>query len=393
MKKRPDKKSLWPKITQITNHGNAVFLVDARIKGKGERRFFETKGDADVWARTQRIRRINEGYAGGALPERLRVEARECQRRLKSFGTSLTDAVDYYLRHATPAGGERKISELVVEFIAAKRKAGRREEYLRIQASVLGLFSKKFPEAHAHEINSHDVDDWLTARGGTLRTRSNYQNDVRNLFNFAVKHGYTASNPVDKLEKITLDQHAVEILTIEQVRKLLQAAEDAKGAMTPFIAIGLFAGLRTREIAGLDWKDVSIAEKAITVQDAKTKTRARRIVEMSDNLAAWLLPYSAEFGPVTPEKYRSRFEEIREVAGITPWPRNAMRRSAAGYHIAAHSNEMLTQAMLGHELGKMLIPHYRELVKPKDAARYWKILPPAAMGAGKITTGKQRRKK
>ncbi len=31
--------------------------------------------------------------------------------------------------------------------------------------------------------------------------------------------------------------------------------------------------------------------------------------------------------------------------------------------------------MLGHESGRMLIQHYRELVKPKDAERYWGILP------------------
>ena len=148
--------------------------------------------------------------------------------------------------------------------------------------------------------------------------------------------------------------------------------------MLPFIAIGLFAGLRTREIAVLDWKDVSITEKAITVQAAKTKTRARRIVEMSENLAAWLIPYSAEAGPVTPEKYRTRFEEVRKAAGIVPWPRNSMRHSAASYHLASHRNEMLTQAMLGHESGKMLIQHYREMVRPQSATAYWQIMPTAA---------------
>ncbi len=45
-----------------------------------------------------------------------------------------------------------------------------------------------------------------------------------------------------------------------------------------------------------------------------------------------------------------------------------MRHSAASYHLAAHHNESLTQAMLGHESGKMLIQHYRELVKPREAA-------------------------
>ena len=150
--------------------------------------------------------------------------------------------------------------------------------------------------------------------------------------------------------------------------------------MTPFIAIGLFAGLRTREIAVLDWKDVDLAEKTINFHATKTKARARRIVEISDNLGAWLLPYSAKAGPVTPGRYRQWFEDIRRSAAIDPWPRNAMRHSAASYHLAAHRHESLTQAMLGHESGKMLFSNYRELVKPKDAAAYWQIMPSAEAG-------------
>jgi integrase len=57
-----------------------------------------------------------------------------------------------------------------------------------------------------------------------------------------------------------------------------------------------------------------------------------------------------------------------------------MRHSAASYHLAAHRNESLTQAMLGHESGKMLFSNYRELVKPKDAAQYWQIMPSAEAG-------------
>jgi integrase len=65
---------------------------------------------------------------------------------------------------------------------------------------------------------------------------------------------YVASNPIDRMEKVTLDEKLVEILTVEQAARLLEAAELAGGTMTPFVAVGLFAGLRTREIAVLDWK-------------------------------------------------------------------------------------------------------------------------------------------
>jgi hypothetical protein len=71
---------------------------------------------------------------------------------------------DFFLRHAKPTGGHRTAKELVSEFIEAKRAAGRREEYLRIQASVLGMFEKAFPEVLAHEISASQIETWLNAR-------------------------------------------------------------------------------------------------------------------------------------------------------------------------------------------------------------------------------------
>ena len=120
------------------------------------------------------------------------------------------------------------------------------------------------------------------------------------------------------MEKVILDEKPAEILTVEQAARLLDAAEASGGMMTPFIAVGLFAGLRTREIAVLDWKDVDLAEKTITVHAVKTKTRSRRIVEISDNLGAWLLPYSAKAGPVAPDHYRQKFEDTRGARESTP---------------------------------------------------------------------------
>ena len=60
------------------------------------------------------------------------------------FNATITDAVNFFLRHAKPAGGHKTVKDLVAEFIEAKRTAGRREEYLRIQASVSGCSKRRF---------------------------------------------------------------------------------------------------------------------------------------------------------------------------------------------------------------------------------------------------------
>jgi integrase len=106
--------------------------------------------------------------------------------------------------------------------------------YLRIQASVLGIFSKAFPDRLAHEIGSSEIDEWLKARGKSLHTRLNYQSYLHNLFNFAIRRQYVGSNPIDRLEKVTPDEKPVEILTVEEAARLLEAGEASGSMTTPF---------------------------------------------------------------------------------------------------------------------------------------------------------------
>jgi hypothetical protein len=43
--------------------------------------------------------------------------------------------------------------------------------------------------------------------------------------------------------------------------------------------------------------------------------------------------------------------------------------------MAAFKNAASTALELGHHDSRMTFAHYRELVKPKEAARYWKLKP------------------
>jgi integrase len=69
-------------------------------------------------------------------------------------------------------------------------------------------------------------------------------------------------------------------------------------AFLPGVCLKLFAGLRTSELLSLDWSEVSTSE--IVIRGAKAKTRQRRIVAISENLAAWLQPLRRPSGRVVP---------------------------------------------------------------------------------------------
>lgn len=372
------RRQTWPRIRKtLHNNGTLAWLVDARIAGKGERYFLKTKIEADTKAEQLRTARKNNGSSALAMPDKLRVEAMECGQRLAEVGATLTEAADYFIRHARPNAGARTVADVVAAFLSAKEEAGRRATYLSIQSYVLGYFAKTFGERPIHSIGHGEISDWMLAQPWTLRTRSNYRSDLANLFNFAVKRGCCASNPIDRLEKITLDDKPPGILTIKEAASLLTAAEQmGGGAMLPYVAIGLFAGLRASELAALDWSEVSIAERTIEVCAHKSKTRARRIVTMSENLAEWLAPYARTEGGIAPDgSLAFQWAQVRQASGIESWPKNAMRHSFASYYVAFHKNAPQTSLEMGHDNPNQLFASYRELVKPKDAARYWQLAP------------------
>src|SRR4029077_16183126 len=133
------------------------------------------------------------------------------------------------------------------------------------------------------------------------------------------------------------------------------------------------------ELERLDWSEIDFESNLIEVKAEKSKTATRRLWTLQPNLRAWFLPYRQLKGPVAPtDNFRNLFAQARHVAGITVWPDNALRHSFASYHMAHFKNAASTALELGHHDSRVTFAHYRELVRPKEAARYWKLKPAAS---------------
>jgi integrase len=117
------------------------------------------------------------------------------------------------------------------------------------------------------------------------------------------------------------------------------------------------------------------ASALIEVPALKAKTASRRFVQIQDNLAAWLELHIGRAGKVCPPNLRKLLESDREAAGLKSWPNNALRHSFASYHLAHFQNAAKLALELGHTSQDLIFRHYRELVKPEQAAKYWNIRP------------------
>jgi integrase len=144
-----------------------------------------------------------------------------------------------------------------------------------------------------------------------------------------------------------------------------------------------FAGLRVAEIRALDWRDVDLAGGFIHVSAKISKIRARRLVPVLPNLKEWLRPIAKAAGPVVERELRYRHEAARERAGIKDWPPNGMRHSFVSYRLTATGNAAQTALESGHDQN-VLFRHYRQVVRPTDAERFFAIRPATEAAGEKI---------
>jgi integrase len=371
------------KLSKIKVNDRPFYCVTWPKIGKGRnRRFFKDRQEAETFLQTKRIERENYGTAGMSFNERQRVEYLECSELLKPFNATIRDAVNFYVPHLHATKRTCSAAELVNELLNIKEADGASERYLSDLRSRLTQFSDAFDGKPVAEITSPQIDEWLrslvdkeTGKRLSPVTRNNFRRVLIVAFNFAKGRGYCVDNPAEQSAKAKEIESAVGILTVDQTARLL---ESASAELVPYLAIGAFAGLRRAELERLDWQEVDRQSGLIEVAAAKAKSARRRFVKIRSNLAKWLQPHAQLSGNVTPQNYRELFDTARDAAGMHEWPQNALRHSFASYHLAKFKDAAALALELGHTNSNLVFQHYRQLVKPKQAERYWKIAPAVA---------------
>jgi integrase len=357
-----------------SNRPDLKFVVNYREAGKRKRSFFETKEQAEPFASFKNVELKRHGAEHAEFPTPLRVMAQNAVELLKPFGKTITDAVEHYLAHLKASERSCTAVQLVKELVAAKQNDGASQRHLDDLRSRLNIFADKFDGQPVATITSAEIDDWLRSLPVSAVTRNHYRRLIVLAFNFAVQRGYAKENAAERTAKARERGGDIGILTVTEAARLL---ESATPEVLPYIAIGLFAGLRRAEIERLDWSEIDFESGLIEVTAEKAKAARRRLVTMQPNLREWLLPIRKHRGRIISENFRKQFEQARVAAGILKWPDNALRHSFASYHLALFKNASSTALELGHHDTRVTFAHYRELVKPKEAERYWKIRPVA----------------
>ena len=386
IKERRDEVGEWPFIRWIEKRKR--WQVDARTDSNKGRSCHKTKGEAEGVASAARTRRLNEGLS--AFDD----------RELAQHGWTVQQAIRFAVEHLRTQAHSVTIEHAVDALIAQKKASGKSDRYQRDLRNRLSRLVSAMPGKKIGTITTGDLDKFLNELNLAPGTINTFRRDIRTLWSFSEKRGWTSAKTAKNTDRATMVDGSPEIFTPVEAASLLAASKDD---VLAYHAIGLFAGLRVAEIHSLDWSDVDLEGGFINVSAAKAKTRRRRLVPILDALRAWITPLTKTSGAVILPDFRKRQEAARNLAGFKPetedqknekiklreWPQNALRHSFVSYRLASTNDAAKTALESGHDQA-VLFAHYRELVKPKDAARYFNIRPAVTETAPSVSPGEAR---
>jgi integrase len=342
------------------------------------RRTFRDAEEAKTFAELKRIERTNHGIAGVSMDEKLRGDALEAQKLLAPYRVSILEAARDYCRRMESIAKSQTVSQAVQELLLAKAHDNLRPRYLGDLRARLARFRESFGDRKLADITAGEIDNWLRNLQLSPLTRNTFRLRLSALFEYARERGWVAINSISHVRKVKTGDSLPEILSPQEVARLLEAASDQT---LPYWALGVFAGLRSAELERLQWKDIHFSERLIEVPALSSKTASRRFVSIRPNLLAWLAPYSEKsHGSVCPTNLRKLLETDRKQAGFARWAHNGLRHSFASYHLAQFRNAKDLALELGHSRSDTVFRHYHQRVKPAAAETFWQIVP-AIIGA------------
>jgi len=301
----------------------------------------------------------------------------ECRRLLG--GTPLLFAVGEYQSRISSFEAGVTVGQVVEELIALKKQDRLSKAHLDGLRQTCRKFARDFP-GEISRIGAIQIEAWIRRGDHAARTRNNWLKQIKYLFQFAKRRGYlpkTEPTAAEDLKPMKLPDSEVGILSADEMSRLLHSASPE---MVPFLAIGGFAGLRVAEIRRLDWSAVSLERRLIELRAGQAKTASRRLVPISDNLAAWLSQADRSKSLNLSLAMIGRIHRVAESLGV-PWPSNALRHSYISYRIA----EVKNVAQVALEAGNspsIIFKHYRELVTEAEAKEWFGIFPTGRIDSG-----------
>ncbi len=331
------------------------------------------------------------GQTAFSLSVDQQVEAESALKRLLPLGISLKEAVDCAIRHLRPVGGDVTFATLRDRLLAEKERRNRRPASLSSLKFYVGALVRQFgDETLVKSATAEALMEWidgLQAAGASPRHVRNYANYTKQYFSYAVAQRFVGDNPASLLEAPHVDGKPPSILTLPEVRRLLTTALLPEHlSVMPAVVLGLFCGLRSEELARLQWGSVDLKRRKITISPEVGKNRRAtdwRYPVIPKGGVEFLQLAPQREGPIAPRRFRACITALHSAAKFESWKvthANSKRHSFGSYACKLHGIDWTIEQM-GNSV-RMFVKHYQNsAVTKRQVTEYFGLTPDSVKGS------------
>lgn len=375
------------------------FPIESEGKPRKVRKSFADENKAWAFAEDKDREISNHGVRYGDIPPEVRRSFdfyRDEAADLTALGVSVpkfedlvaTALAEIRKRHHEAAENALSVAEGVESFIGYKVTRVK-DRQLNDLKNRLKRFAQDFGTRPMHSIATEEIEKWLS----TLRSRRNpskaseepllsplsrnhYRASLHALFGYAAApaRSWCSRNPVADLEPERVETAEPEAYSVEDVKRIMQAAVDYKPELVPVLVLGMFGGLRISEAAEIDLSKIKPDTDEFRVSgDSKT---GARLAPCTDALKAWLFAQPRRRGKAWLSSRRALYDEMPKLfalAKVDPID-NGARHSFISYRCAESRDIARVADECGNSVSTIKA-HYRQLVTSAEASRYFAIKP------------------
>jgi integrase len=222
--------------------GSDIWWIRFKVDGVEHREKVGRRGDA---VNLYKIRKADI-LRGAKMPANMRHKG-------VKFSVLAQEAIDWYINH------ERR---------DVRNFKGR-----------MKLIVEAFGERVADEIKPSDIDTWISAHEWSPATKNRYKNVFGKTFKIALADGKITGNPARMVEQRAENNARIRFLSAEEEKRLREAIARRFPMHLPEFDVALNTGMRKGEQFSLEWPQVSLHRKRISLQ--RTKNGSDREIPMN----------------------------------------------------------------------------------------------------------------
>jgi integrase len=216
------------------------------------------------------------------------------------------------------------------------------------------VFVPLIGKKHLTKISELDVQAFKNKRAEEGRKPSTINRDldrIRGALNFAVKLELMERNPFSNVTRPTIGDKPPRYLETGEETALREALHNFPVIEAPTL-LALNTGMRRGEIIGLDWADVQLDRRHLTVRWEIAKSKRSRVIPLTDEAMALLKAMEDRTGLVFPEltedRWRKAWKPLLKKAKIKKFRIHDCRHHFASKLVMLGAPLYDVQSLLGH---------------------------------------------